>query len=112
MAKLSVQTIIKILRVHQILCTFKSDYTKREYIYIYILLLRYAIISRVCFLGRFGFEKISKSVLCLLRTARTKCESGSLFDTKIPSALWVVDCVIVVVITIKFTFKLLINYML
>ena len=59
------------------------------------ILLRYAIIFRVCLLGRFYFEQIPKSVLRLLSTARKKFEAGSLFKINMPAALRVRDYILV-----------------
>ena len=42
----------------------------------YTILLRSAIIYRVCLLGIFDFERILKSVLRLLSTTRTKIRIG------------------------------------
>ena len=44
-------------------------------------------------LGRFDYDKISKSILCSLRTVKTKSKSKYLFDTKMDASLRVRDCV-------------------
>ena len=63
-------------------------------------------------MGRFDFENISKSVVRLLSRARKKCESGLLFNTKMPEALRVGVYVIVKMIKIKSMLILLITSML
>ena len=63
-------------------------------------------------MGRFDFEIIPKSILRLLITDKTKCESGFLFNTKMPVVLRVRDCVLVTMVAIKPILRLLITSML
>ena len=61
--------------VSNLILTFQTDWVESSTQYILVILLRYATIFGVFFLGRFDFERISKSVLRLLRTARTKLQT-------------------------------------
>ena len=55
-------------------CIHKNKHNRRNMNH--CILMHYATIYRVCLLGKFDFEQITKSVLPLLSTARTKTRIG------------------------------------
>ena len=76
------------------------------------ILMRYTIILPGLIAGRFDFERISKSVLRLLRTARKKYEQGSLFNIKIPVLFQVGYYVLLTAMIINYILRLLMTSML